>query len=147
MTPRLFYDVPFETVVKKADYETAAWWMKVLIQPGEYEATFVDVKGRPVPPRIAYYVHVAIPGVVVDAYFPALFGGVRLSDGKRPELIGTDTTYHLRFYAYEVARMLLVGEKRWRAEGVVGEVHHFDIAGKTGTTHRLKEVSGDGAQV
>lgn len=53
----------------------------------------------------------ALVGTVSDAHYPALFGGVAVSDGKRPNMIGKPHTIHHRPYAHAVAHAILEGRE------------------------------------
>lgn len=59
--------------------EVAAWFEKVLVQPGDYEVTANIGSPTGTVGDSVYWVHVRMPGVVTQSHTPSLFGGVRIS--------------------------------------------------------------------
>jgi hypothetical protein len=87
----------------KQSYETAAWSKTVRCEPQTVDV-FAEVKdGKVVDTSIGW----SYTGTVTDANFPSLFGGVAVTDGKRPEEIGKEETIHLHPYAHAIALSLL----------------------------------------
>ena len=97
-------------------YETAAWWTKITVQPGDYEARPIDQFNRDTTLEHAKWVVVTMPGVVLDEYMPSLYGGVPIAGSDRgKERVGQETTHSLSPYAYAV-RGYVKGDK-WGLPG------------------------------
>jgi len=77
-----------------ANYECAAWWKDSEIQIGVYPMILQENHLYPKDLRL----HVVYDAVVVDDYFPALWGGVAVSNKPyTPEYLGEQTKIH-RYY-------------------------------------------------
>jgi hypothetical protein len=84
----------------KQDYETAAWWSRIAVVPGEYNlvATFNDLT-----PDKVYWVSFSLCGTVVDEYFASLWGGVPIS-GESNAKIGRQDVHRLQEYGFSAAQ-------------------------------------------
>jgi hypothetical protein len=60
--------VPPNSQYTKRNYETASWWTKYDLQPGEYEV----INGF--TPKRSYGWGFQVPGVIVEDNFPSSFG-------------------------------------------------------------------------
>ena len=95
-----YYRVRKATVVRKR-YEVAAWWTDVEVD--------VDGEWHPISKsRVGSMIGRAqLPGRIVDDWAPALFGGVPVAGGRRPDHIGrTATVSWGPTYDYTLAAMV-----------------------------------------
>lgn len=95
-------------------YETAAWWTKIMVPAGDYEARTQAIGFHPTTLDKAYWVLVTLPGVVTDEYMPSLYGGVPLPGSDRgKERVGTAANASIQAYGYNVRDALADGTGRW----------------------------------
>lgn len=92
--PDWFIEIP-EGQTTQETYEVAAWYRTIKLEPGKYKLEWKPEQYR------GHWV-TTIPGTVIDAYFPALFGGVAYTDGKRPNEIGKPASHHVRIDDYAI---------------------------------------------
>jgi hypothetical protein len=95
-------------------YEVAAWWTKIRVAAGEYEARPMLIGGQPCELENAYWVCVSLPGTVTDEYMPSLFGGVAYGAANRPENIGREENAGMQLYGYQVRDAIANGHENWR---------------------------------
>ena len=86
-----------ETFTKR-DFGVAAWWEKVSCQPQT-----VELKSN------GYWVCWSFAGNVIDAHFPALFGGVPVTYDKTGEL-GKWAYVSFQWYDYGFAQQRMLGK-------------------------------------
>lgn len=87
-----------------ASFECAAWYEDIAVEPGEYE-----VRGNFEGSKL-YWAHVTLPGIVVAAHFPSLFGGVAIGGGNPNDVkrIGTAGRYPMScVYGYGIAQNIV----------------------------------------
>lgn len=90
-------------------YETAAWFKKIRVSPGDYPiwGTLAHTDS----PRGWDTVDSAgtddMPGIVTDAFFPSLFGGVMVGANPGAEMIGKHgVAFGIRWRGYELAHAI-----------------------------------------
>jgi len=88
-------------------YETAAWSRTIHCEPQTVDVTATIKNGEVKDLGIGW----TFKGVVTDANFPSLFGGVTTFGGKRPQEIGEEASYTVTPYAHALARSLLDGKE------------------------------------
>lgn len=88
----------------RESYEVAAWYRTI-----EYDAGTVPLTAayRSGSTREIETLGATITGTVTDSHFPALFGGVAVTDGKRPGDIGQQADVPVRFAGYVLADGIL----------------------------------------
>lgn len=86
-------------------FECAAWYRRVVVQPGKYEV-YADYLGYDRP----YYAVAKLPGVVTASNFSSYFGGVMVGKGKFDEEVGQYACYVWQTYAYNFAEMVASGD-------------------------------------
>ena len=92
-----------EPTIYTRQYETAAWWTKIEVPAGDYDAEPIHIGGQPATIDSAYYFVVRMPGIVVGEYMPSLYGGVPIPGSDRgKDRIGTDTVHSMAPYGYMV---------------------------------------------
>lgn len=89
-------------------YETAAWYMNVLVQPGDYDA-FLLTDRYP-------WVVVSLPGIVTKSFFPTLWGGVMVGNRGIDEKVGQEATHSMQFNPYMIAKFILDKSPNWELE-------------------------------
>jgi hypothetical protein len=83
------------------NYECAAWWEDTEIQPGVYPLKLR--KHNYAPNHLE--LHAVYDAVVTDDYFPALWGGVRVSNQPyQPKNVGQTRNIH---YTYDVVESII----------------------------------------
>lgn len=77
----IVYRVENATTYRR-QYETAAWYAEVLVQPGDYPARFTDPHGREVSSiEDAWYVKVTFDATLTYEHTPTLLFGSAVNDG------------------------------------------------------------------
>jgi hypothetical protein len=79
-----------ETKTFRRHYETAAWYKDIQCEPQKSEIKLVD----------DYWLIYGWNGIVVDDYFPSLFGGVAVGKPYQPKDIGKPDTYTVQTQPY-----------------------------------------------
>jgi hypothetical protein len=88
-------------------YEVAAWYRKIRIEAGHTAVINMHAMS-------CYWS--GCVGTITDAYFPALFGGVAMTSGRRPEDIGKPAEWRgMSAYAYEIAEAVALHGGRFGA--------------------------------
>lgn len=85
-------------------FECAAWYKRILVQPGRY-----PVYAHSLGYRDPYYAVASLPGMVIGSNFSSYFGGVMVGKGKYDEDAGSPYLYHWQTYAYNFAEMVVSG--------------------------------------
>jgi len=114
-------------------YETAAWYQKVLVEAGDYDA-FLLTDGYP-------WVVVRLTGTVTSSYFPTLWGGVVVGNRGIDERVGKTADHGLQYNPYMIARLFLDKHPNWIPDQGVEfyekEFESFLEPGKMMTTTKL----------
>ena len=82
-------------------YETAAWYSTIVVEPGDYPASFSKAGRKVEDPTDAHWAHAALPGRRVYDYFPTQFAGVSVGSGSTGER-DEPATYYIQSYAFSV---------------------------------------------
>jgi hypothetical protein len=72
------------TVIKTVE-QTACWYRKIELDPGEYE---IEALG-PLP----YFRHVRVPGTIIEEHFPSGFGGMYYANPNDGKNVGKRTVH------------------------------------------------------
>jgi hypothetical protein len=92
-------------VAERTEYrqgcENAAWYSLIVVEAGDYPATFSKNGVKYEDPAEAWWAHAALPGRRVYDYYPTQFAGVSTGGGD----IGPcdePATYYIQSYAFSV---------------------------------------------
>jgi hypothetical protein len=93
-------------------YEVACWYKMVECEPQKVPL-YADLDEEGKPKRDAWWKY---HGVCVKAYFPVLYGGVKMTSGDSPKDIGQPETIGNYPYAYSVAECIATKGGDWKNE-------------------------------
>lgn len=114
-------------------YETAAWYQRVLVDPGDYDV-ILDTNGY-------HWVLVSLPGIVTKSDFTSLWGGVAFGKSKIDEDKGKESRYVMQMNPYNVARAVLDNDPHWILDqdvlAIEKKVESYLNPGEMITTTRL----------
>jgi hypothetical protein len=98
-----------ERVYRKQDYETAAWYTDIEVQPGVYAMT-AEVEGDRV---VRDSVRIVFPGRVVKEHFVTLLGGLPIGGTSHELNLGKRAEYQLRPRDFDVIRWIESGTQEY----------------------------------
>lgn len=93
-------------------FETAAWYEDVEVEPGKYPMYMYDFRVMP-DGYLLGDVSAHLPGIVKTDYFGALFCGVPISGYDEKQHTGKEAWAHLHWYGYRVADLVSAGDPRF----------------------------------
>jgi hypothetical protein len=96
-----------EATTRRTTEQVAAWYTEIAFEPQTVEV-FGKLRenGHVDDTSVGFTLY----GVVVDAHYPALYGGVRMTSGDRPELHGKPQSLVRTPYAHAIALAMLRGK-------------------------------------
>ena len=96
-------------IVHKADFECAAWWEDIMIEPGKYPIYVHDMKiwkNGEIGCRSAF---ASIPGRIVMDYFGSMFYGVPVGTYDNTKNSGNPADYLMNWYMFMLAENAMDG--------------------------------------
>jgi hypothetical protein len=93
-------------------YETAAWYQRILVEPGDYDV-ILDATQYP-------WVLVSLPGIVTKSDFTSLWGGVAFGKPKIDEDKGKESKYVIQMNPYNVADAVANNDPHWILDSDIG---------------------------